>query len=226
MRKTLNFCCAAALMIIFSNKTVHAQFISDFKGYPILTIKYTDVEGSPFLFEDWTKGVVKLANGKTYSDVLLKYDLVADQLLFKDLKSDQALEFIDPLVEFKLQATLAGNNDLLLFRNGYMAANGQSTTSFYKVLFDGGTQLLKRNEKRITETKEYSSASIVKKFDESETYYLSRNKEVIKIKKDKAQVLSALVNHTDKLEQHIKAQKLNLKNEADLVKLIAYFNTL
>ncbi len=205
---------------------VKGQFMQDVQGNVVRSIKYTDVQGNPYLFEQWVNGTIRLGNGKSYTNVPLRYDIVSDELQFKDSKSDQALNFKEPVVEFQLMPATESGESPMMFRNGFISDDGTSPKAYYQVLFDGGLKLLKRKTKIIFENREYSSAITTKTFREEEYYYLYKNNKTIKIKKDKKQVLTALADRVTELEAFIKSNALNLKNESDLVRLIAHYNSL
>lgn len=196
------------------------QFLSDLNGKPVFETRYTHVEGSPYLHSDWLKGRVKLANGSTYSDIELKYDQVADELLFRD-KNGNVLTFVDAVAEFMLPGSPPP-----LFRSGFHALDNHTERSFYQILYDGGIKLLKKSVKKISEVKQYNSASSTTKFDLIETYYIGRENQPVKFRKDKKSLFKVLGNKTDMLENYVKAENLNLKEEADLVKLIHYYNSI
>ncbi len=205
---------------------VKGQFMQDVQGNVVRSIKYTDVQGNPYLFEQWVNGTIRLGNGKSYTNVPLRYDIVSDELQYKDNKSDQALNFIDPVVEFQLMPGTESGESPMIFRNGFISDDGTSVKAYYQVLFDGALKLLKRNTKVIFETREYSSAITTKTFREEEYYYLYKNNKTVRIKKDKKQVLATLADRATELETFIKSNALNLKNESDLVRLIAHYNSL
>jgi hypothetical protein len=210
---------------LFSSRA-KAQFIQDYQGNPVQSMSYVDVQGFPFIFEQWNQGIVRLNNGKSYSNVQLKYDLVSDEVFFKDLKTDQVLKFVDQVLEFKLIPAGQAAEQALIFRNGFLSNEGISPKAYYQVLFDGGVKLLKRKIKKVVEIKPFNSASSTKIFEEIESYYISKENKTIKIRKDKKQILSELADHSEDLEKFIKIEKLNIKLEADLIKLIAYYNSL
>ena len=205
---------------------VKGQFMQDVQGKVVRSIKYTDVQGNPYLFEQWVNGTIRLGNGKSYTNVPLRYDIVSDELQYKDNKSDQALNFIDPVVEFQLMPGTESGESPMIFRNGFISDDGTSVKAYYQVLFDGALKLLKRNTKVIFETREYSSAITTKTFREEEYYYLYKGNKTVRIKKDKKQVLATLADRATELEAFIKNNALNLKNESDLVRLIAHYNSL
>ncbi|MBC7914590.1 MAG: hypothetical protein H7Y07_10780, partial [Pyrinomonadaceae bacterium] len=98
--------------------------------------------------------------------------------------------------------------------------------SFYEVLTEGGSVLLKRTRKKITEVKPYNSSTTVKTFFDVQSYYLSRKGETIPLKKDKKAILSLLSDKKEQLEKFIDQAKLNVKDEAQLISLISYYNSL
>jgi hypothetical protein len=201
------------------------DIVQDITGKPLMETSYTDVQGSPYLTDFWVNGLVKLSNGKTISNINLKYDQVADELLFEN-KEHQALSFVDQVSEFKL---IYGSYDKpvkKLFRNGFQGVDNGNQNSFYEVLADGGSVLLKKARKKITEIKPYNSSTTVKTFFDVQSYYLSRKGEMIQLKKDKKAILSLLSDKKEQLEKFIDQNKLNVKDEAQLIGLISYYNTL
>ncbi len=218
--KTFAITCILYLGVSSHSK---AQFIQNDQGAPFLGINYTDVKGHPYLFENWTEGTVKLSNGKSYTNVQLKYNLLRDELFFKDIKTDQLLAFVIPVVEFKLNDK---DKASILYRNGYKAIDDNTEKNYYQVLFDGGTQLLKRTSKKINEEKPFNSASIIKSFEVLNFYYISNNNTLIRIRKDKKSILAALANQGSALENYLQEKSLNLKNEEDLIQFIQYYNSL
>jgi hypothetical protein len=215
-----------ALTIGLSTLETKAQFLQDIQGNLIRGVKYTDVNGNPYLTEQWTKGTVLLKNGRKYANVQLRYDLVGDEVLFKDEKSQQMMSFTDPVIEFQLNTESENAASPMIFRSGYVSDDGIGTKAYFQVLCDQGVKLLKKQVKVIIETKEYSSATSTKNFSESTSYYLYKNNKAVKIRKDKKQIFSVLGNQTDALEKFIKDNNLNLKNESDLIRLVAHYNSL
>jgi len=223
MHTTLKTFAIICLLYFSASSQTNAQLIQNDQGAPFLDINYTDVKGNPYLFENWTEGTVRLTNGKSYTSVQLKYNLLRDELFFKDIKTDQLLAFVIPVVEFKINDN---EKNSILYRNGYKAIDNNTEKSYYQVLFDGGTQLLKRTSKKVNEEKPFSSASTIKSFEVLNFYYISNNNALIKIRKDKKSILTALANQGSALEKYLQEKSLNLKNEEDLIQFIQYYNSL
>jgi len=62
--------------------------------------------------------------------------------------------------------------------------------------------------------------------DKSDLYFSMQNDEKLyKVKKSKKQMLEAFPGLEDEISSYIKAEKLNLKVEEDLVKLLKYYDS-
>ncbi|OOQ60796.1 hypothetical protein [Mucilaginibacter pedocola] len=218
---------AAAFCISAAINTAHAQLINE-RDYKVITPKsYMNVEGTPYLTDEWQPGDVKLVNGVTSQEkLMLKYNLVDDMLLFKEKGSDNAMSFVVPVQEFTISP--AGDDKVLVkhFRAGYKDIEGNTPTSFYQVLSDGKVQLLRKDTKKALETQEIGSASKTTTFIEKTKYYLVVNGKTTQVKNDKKSLLAVLADKQAQLEDYIKTNKVNFKDDAQLGKLVDYYNTL
>lgn len=220
MKKKVNLILlGTALLYLFLAPGASAQGImSDYMGRPVFEKRYTDVKGSPYLSDEWIEGSVKLENGKAFQGVKLKYDQVADELMFLDASGKEQL-FVDPVLEFRL-----GDK---LFRRGYPAADGASPAAYYEVLTEGKTDLLKLTSKKVFEETPYNSATKIRTIRANESYYIGvSNLKLTKIRKDKKSLLAALDGKGAELEAYIKSNRLDLKQDSDMVRLVNYYNTL
>ncbi|MBO9732777.1 MAG: hypothetical protein J7623_29310 [Chitinophaga sp.] len=192
-------------------------------GHPVFEKSYIDVQGSPYLQDDWAIGNVDLVNGKAYKGVALKYDQVKDQVLFKNDK-DEMNVFTQPVKSFTINNRK--DNSTLLYRNGFTPLKNATEASYYQVLADGQTQLLTRIVKKIRDDKAYNSATTVRTIDSYQCYFIAKGNTPVLIKKSDSAVLEALGSNIPALKEYIRKERLNVKNDADLAKLIAYYNTL
>ncbi|MBC5993859.1 hypothetical protein [Pontibacter cellulosilyticus] len=217
----------SAVLVLVATTSATAQFaIVDNTGQPFLTKNYTDVQGSAYLYDSWKKGSVTTARDITYDGIELMYDQVEDQLIFKG-SGGVAKTFNQPIKAFTLKASK--DNAILkeqVFLSGFMPIDGAKPATFYEVLADGEVQLLRRSAKRIFEELPYGSATKVKAFKIDSFYYISKEGKLTKIKNDKKSVLQALSDKKTALESYIKTNKLDLKKDEELAKLITYYNTL
>jgi hypothetical protein len=217
------------IVVLFLFATFHranAQYAQDINGRPLTTkAGYTDVQGTPFLNDQWSKGIVKMTDGKVYKDMLLKYHEVDDVLYFQG-KNEETLTFVDPVSEFTISNISDDKQSELHFRKGFKNIPNSTEESFFEVLNDGTIQLIKKPTKSVSESKEYNSLTVVKRFDENVKYYLIISGKAVLVKRDKKSILSAIGNKQPEMENYIKTNSLNMKNDDDMGKLVRFYNSL
>jgi hypothetical protein len=226
MRK-VPYLIAVAMLTLFNVHQVNAQatYGQDVNGSALKASRYLDINGSPFLFDSWLPAMVQLENGQTYK-LDVKYDLVADNLIFKD-KNGDSLAFVLPIKEFKFTA---GRDDKLThsFKSGFPQTTGNTgKNTLYEVLFEGTTTLLKKQSKSIwEETTTYGTANRTKNISSKTIYYIVDESGIKPLKNQRKAVTSAFGSKSADVEKYIKENKLDVSKEEDLIKVFAYGNTL
>lgn len=220
--KTSSFFSAFLLLGAFT-ATAQNAILTMSDGTSAREKQYVDVQGSPFFFDDWEKGEVRLSNGNVEKELDVMYDLVADVIVFKG-QDGKSYNFASPVREFKLKGK--GRNDGV-FRSGF-AKNGAFTEqTFFQVLYDGNTKFLKKNNKKIVERPVYGSANINKLVQDNIKYFLVIEGQLIESKLDEKSVLGALDSEKAALlKSFIKQEKLKWKSEEDMVRLLEHYDTL
>lgn len=209
------------LLTLFSSYSiVNAQIINTPTGNAVTETSYVNIVGTPYLNPDWVKGSATLENGQTFTDLDLKYDVVKGVLFFKS-NDDKILGFVDPVKEFTLSP---GNAK---FANGFSGIKDFTAKSYFQVLNAGKVKILKKDIKNVVERREYNSASTTKTFvSNTSVFLLGPDGQALPLKKDKKFILTVLSDKAAPLEAYINDKKPNFKNEADIVALIDYYNTL
>ncbi|MDO6390949.1 hypothetical protein Q4E40_12480 [Pontibacter sp. BT731] len=216
----------AMLAICLFSASAEAQYThtNDMEARPVHEYNTITMIGSPYLFKDWAKGSLTLKNGTVYQGIDLMYDQVKDAIIFK-AKNGEVKELLEPVQEFKI-GYIENNKQLeRTFRSGY-SGDGVQPNAFMEVLADGDVVLLKRTSKKIFDRKNYSSATIDREVQASEDYYIAKGDKAVKVKKSKSSLLAAIPDKKDYLETYIKSNALNLRNDTDMAKLVAYYNSL
>jgi hypothetical protein len=197
---------------------------NNMQGSAVHEYNTISMQGSPYLYPDFAQGTIMLKNGTIYQGINMMYDQVKDVIIFKG-KDDKVKELIEPVQEFKINFIQNNQATEKVFRKGY-SGDGISPDAFLEVLADGNAVLLKRTTKKIFDRKNYSSATINREVQETEDYYVATGKKVVKVKKTKSSLLAAMPEKAANLELYIKSNSLNLRNDSDMVKLVAYYNSL
>lgn len=223
INKILLFSCLGLFATLANAQTAIIQ-LRDAQGVPVRAKSYGDIKGSPYLTTEWSKGTVKQENGQTYADVNVRYDLLEDQLLFKN-GAGAELAFVIPVVEFKLTYDEKGTQVTKIYRNGFAPFEGSTDKTYYELLYDGTVKLVKKNLKKIESTQEYNSPPTQNIVDRIKYFYVVNNG-LVEFKRDTKSLVSAFGSKSTGLQQYMKDNKLNLKNDEDLIKIFTYFSTL
>jgi hypothetical protein len=211
------------ITLLYFLNNVKAQYYNDLNvnGKPVMLKTAADVTGSPYMYEDWINGSVKLKSGKSYN-VLLKYNLLDDALIYKNSK-DEVMEFVDDVKEFTLsQADGTSEN----FRNGFSNIQGWNDKSYFKVLSEGNSTLLKKERITIQETTDYNAGMARKNYAKSDTYYLVSNTGSTQLKINKKAILSRFSTRQKEMTDYMASNSIDIKNDGDLSKLFNYYNSL
>ncbi len=219
MKSKIFFICCVILTL--SGASVSAQLMQDVSGRPIMSRKYVDVEGSPYLFEEWLKGEV-IANGTVYKDIDLKFDQVEGRVFFKNTKGDE-LDFIHSIESFRINTPVG-----LRSFSRFPQVRDDHDNPFFEALSEGDkATLLKKSSKSIRETKAFNSATTTRSFYDVVNYYvLKKDGSFVKVRKDKKSLIGALSDKSAELEAYVKEHKVNFKEDNQMGALVSYYNTL
>jgi len=188
-------------------------------------VNHAEIEGSPYLSDEWINGLVKFGDGRTYKDIPLKYNQANDVLYFQNDKKE-TLTFVKQVADFIITYSSDNEDHVKHFKSGFADISGYTTQNFFEVLVEGTAQLLKKNHKHIVSESGMALGTTTQKYADSESYYLVIADKAYTLKRDKKAILAILANKQAELEQFIKTNKLNLKEDRDLAKLIAYYNSI
>jgi hypothetical protein len=182
--------------------------------------KYDDIKsGNPYVVRDWGMGKI-VTNGTGEIDgFLLKFDEVGEELLVMG-EGDTVKNFAEPILAFTIKDSLKDR----VFVSGFKPTKNSNSNTYFEVIADGKIKLLKKNYKRISEYKEYSGtiAKIIK--DDIQYFVVGEDNEPKQIKLDQKSILVALSDKASFIDEYIKSNKINFKEEADLVSVFQFYN--
>ncbi|RZM27904.1 MAG: hypothetical protein EOO88_10980, partial [Pedobacter sp.] len=213
----------ASCSFLNANAQNAGVYLNDVSGYPLRIPSETDISGTPFLTKDWQLANVKLKNGKVYKNMKLKLNLLDHKFVFQG-DANTIMGFTEAIESVTFDPTFLREKPMF-FKDGFSGADIKPT-EFLEVIILGLTQLLKKDNVTIKETKEYNSAITEKTYVTKPTYYLfKKDNTIIQLSLNKKDILSSLTDHTKEVESYINENKLNLKKEDDLMKLMSYYNS-
>lgn len=177
-----------------------------------------NVVGSPYLTDDFQKGMVYIENEDPYS-AMMRYNAYQDEIQVQGSNGITSL--------FKRDYVWAEINGEKFRIEQYQSKSG-TTKGYFVELNEGRTRLLKRYEREFREGQEAASSyskARPPRFDEKTIYYLAQEgspaQEIKLNKKDISGILSSPDAAT-----FIKDQKLKLKSEEEVLQLLGHLNSM
>jgi hypothetical protein len=184
-----------------------------------------ELYGNPYIIKDWSEGLVKFTSGRIVNQFKLRFDCVRNQLILQFQGSTFAAE--SKVKEFVMYTNSGKKKDSLVFRKGYPAIDKGNENTYYQVLLEGKTQLLRLIAKNVVEEKELiASARARGRLEEEEKYYLLKEGTMILLPPDRAQILNALPGQATALAQFITDNNLRFRTQADYIQLAKKYNEL
>ena len=185
---------------------------------------YETTVGDPFLYKDFHEGEIIFKNGETFN-LNLRYDIYADQVHLKDNN------LIYGIIHPEALASVSIDTLKLLYCSFVKSPADQSSEAGYFILkTDGKCKLLVRKNIRIQDAeppKGLQEARPTRFVAVGDTYYLRQEGKSAAVRiNGKKYLLTVLEDRKEEINRLIKSEKLNAKNEADLTKIVTFYNSL
>jgi hypothetical protein len=183
-------------------------------------IHRSDINGSPFVFDNWLLATIVLADERVFDSIYVKLNAYNDKVHFKNDNDEE----MQTSIRVK-QVTITDNNSVwhgVIFRTGYEG----DPVNFFRVIEDGKRmQLLKKIEVSVWETKALGEED-KKTFQQDETPFIAINNVLYKQNKSCNPMAEAYEKYKEKMQQFVSDNNIRCNREEDMRKLVAYFNTL
>ncbi len=177
--------------------------------------------GSVYVSKDYEQATVIDQNSKTY-DARLKYNIYTDAL--EHQKAGKLHEVI------KSPTTYARINDEYYYFCEFRNERGHKRFGYYILIeMNDAYRVYKKYSLKITDPKELdpmTGNSVTGKIKRIATYYLEEGNEIKELPLNKKDILTAFSDKEEELKDYIKKEKIRLKKEEDLIRLVAKYNAL
>ena len=182
------------------------------------------VDENGLLYPYWSKGIVNFNNGKQLRDVELQFNLVKNELYFKN--NNRPNRFADSVKTFFIVDTANGVSRVATFNNGYPGWGEQTGNTYYLVLTSGPSlHLLKYIVKKKREVYEYGSAAkTVYDLEEEMVIYDVNNNSIKKIKNTAASLTKALPGYAATIQQSLKDNQSKHLSLGQIMEIIRQIN--
>ena len=183
----------------------------------------TNVEGSPYMFDEFYEGEVALKNGHTTEPLQIRYNT-----------QTQSIDFMSGNLAFNVEGDqiesfyFTANGREYKFIKGYDASR-LSEDDFVEVVVDGEVKFLARHHTAFFEdTASYGSATKNNVYRSDVTYYIKvgdESPERLRSLK-KRRVMNNLERFEDELKQYVDQNNIDFSEKEDVAKLVRYCNSL
>lgn len=194
------------------------------RGKPFTNPDASNIEGTPLLNQEWGKGTVYFKDGAVAQNIDLKFNLEKNELYFN--RDGEMFVFNDPILSFRMTYSSANGKKEVHFRSGYPVNGRLLKETFYEVLEDGAKfQFVAYRFTYLADSYRYGGQS-KKVFTENEELYIYDVAfgKISKIKRSESSLVETLPDLKDKVTSIIRDQKLKLKSNDDIKKIIAELN--
>ena len=188
--------------------------------------RYEGVKGTPYVFEQFRQGEVFLKSKKKVVVKELNYNCMENEIVYLD----PATKVTRLMNRFKVDLfMLHDGTEMITFVPVKLEEDAE--TIFAHVLYNKGSMVYKVYEKDWVKANYEGGYSADRKYDEFvdkyNLYFMKEGDKVLyKAKKSKKQMLAAFPEQEKEISSFIKSNKLDLKNEESLVKLLEYYDSL
>ena len=210
------------LLLLLFCQQAFSQTVEGFKTQPERPGN-EDIAGNPYVLNGWNDGVIKFTSGRIVKQFKLKFDCLNNQLLLQFEGNTFAAE--SKVMEFVIYPK-GKKGDSMVFRKGYPSIDRGNENTYYQVLIDGKSTLLRLFVKLIIEEKQIVGGQVSKKTDDDEAFYLLQDKAMISLPREKNNVHESFPLYKDEIHQYIVKEQLKMRNAVDFMKLVHYYNSI
>jgi hypothetical protein len=194
------------------------------RGKPFTNPDASNIEGTPLLNQEWGKGTVYFKDGSVAQNIELKFNLERNELYFN--RDGELFLFNDPIMSFRMSYSSGSGKKEVHFRAGYPVNGRLLKETFYEVLEDGAKfHFVAYRFSYLADSYRYGGQS-KKAFTENEELYIYDVAfgKMLKVKRSEASLVEALPDYKDKIVTAIRDNKLKMKTNEDVKKVITELN--
>ncbi|SNR64488.1 hypothetical protein [Lutibacter flavus] len=203
-------------------------------GGRVVLNKSSEIIGNDFIYDDWNKGLVVLDDSIFSVQDYLRYDVLLDRVLLKNMNNLEEIIEIDDNTLTGFSIIEHKNN----IKHDFVSLKkinflNEANNGFYEIVFNlqNTNYFIKKNLKEIYDPNKSKGTQIINneplKYEDKVIYYIKNGEELyVKVRLKKNDVLAVLNNNKSLVENYIKANKIKFSKEADVMKLVNYYYSL
>lgn len=195
-------------------------------AFGLTEAEFKDVEGSPYATPEFVSGVIYQDSKVVQPNVQLRYNVHADEIEIKSMGNSGEESFSALLKDPNIYAKIFKDMYIFVPFEGSVEKGGYFnivTQGEHYDLYKKTTSVFSPPTKARTTYEKDRRAS----FKQIDTYYLvSKKGDFYELPNTKSKILKVMDKKKSEVKEYISDNRLNLNNEADLEKLVTYFNSI
>lgn len=212
--------------MVYSTNTIEPKLVEIIDG--VATYHYSlnssNLNGSPYLSEEFVDGALTTADGTRIEGLKIRYDIYADEMQFI-LKSDTA-SINRPLALRSLEL-----EDKKFIYEVYQVSENIVAAGYFEVITEDVLSLLLRRELEMeydVYVPNYGGGGGTKdiKLKKNNNLYTKLGKSTARKIYNKKDFLNAITEHHDTVKSYIKENRISVRKQKELEELVLYYNTL
>lgn len=183
----------------------------------------TETTGTPYLFENFNDGSIKLSNGLTTAVLPLRFNAHEQKLEFQEGQSAFIMDS-NTIKEFEMHV----ENSTHTFKKGY-DARGLSEDEFVRLIIDDEVKFIAKHTVSFQQgVASYGSATKKDKYLPNVTYYIKVGDEKPNRLRSlsKRRVMRLIDSHKSEVGEFADKSNTDFSDPSDVEKLLLYYNSL
>ncbi|MCU0420889.1 MAG: hypothetical protein MUC38_14655 [Cyclobacteriaceae bacterium] len=197
------------------------SILTDVRGEPFSERKFSDVEGHPFLNENWQLASITLANGPTYDRLPIRINTANQQVHYRSPGTGREL-VLDRTHISKVVVQDSIEKTKHTFAFFY---DNSGNVLIAEILVEGISRLLRVDKKVVQEEKLFNSASTHKKFQSAKYYYVFKDKVLHPLKRPDKDLMELFKDRAADI-QNLWGPKKKIKREQEMMAIVELYNRL
>lgn len=207
-------CLCLMIFIVFGVNEVRAQPSKPNFSKEIGPARYSHVDGSPYLYEEWLDAEIIASSGKVYTQTKTNYNGYTQTIEYYE-----GAEVKELMTGSYLKVSFQTDAGVQAFIRGMHAEFGMDLIC---LLYDG--ENVEFVKKIVVSLEDYNTANgTVSRFIPRADYFLITNGRLNRLTLKKKKILEALKSNNSALEKYIEEKNLKLKTEGEIIELLNYY---
>ena len=180
---------------------------------------YNSIHHPYFLYNEWVPGTV-LSGSYQYQDILIKYDLQSDNLLYLHYTLDGI--YTIELLNSSTTGFTIGEHSFIHLKPG-RDTGSIAKSGYYEIIYDGETRFIKKWSKYYIKTDTYPYY----KFDEQQTRLIERSGHFIRLNSRRS-LMKLFPEQKQEITSYIREQNIKIRSadEKEIVDMLRYSDQL